>query len=390
MLYPQYLLPENRGAKIDLFPKIRNLRTEILWHIYHMIPSKKQIHSLIHWYSTIKRDFPWRKTIDPYLIWLSEIMLQQTRTEQGLPYYNKFTKRFPKVDKLASASEETILKMWEGLGYYSRARNLHKCAKVISHEMQGEFPLSYEGLLDLPGVGPYTAAAIGSFAFENPTPVLDGNVKRVVSRVLSLHSEIESKASKNALMDWLNLAIYHSKASTFNQAMMELGALVCTPRSPNCTECPINAGCSAFQNGNPSQFPIKLKKVKIKEWNLKWSAISTPKGWIMVQNFEGQIWKNLYRFPGELMEGENCLSNELPPLNCLGDLESIGNPFRITHLLSHRKLIIEVLFYRSPFADKLPSGYYYNPHQNLPVPVPVQKALDFISEQFSTPILQQK
>ena len=196
--------------------------------------------SLIHWYLQNKRDLPWRNTTDPYWIWLSEIMLQQTRVAQGLPYFLSFTEAFPTVFDLAKAEEEQVLKLWQGLGYYSRARNLHTTAKYIAFELNGKFPSTYKELLMLKGVGDYTAAAIASFSFDEPLAVLDGNVYRVLSRYFNVTSDISLPKTKIEFQQLAQEVLDKKNPALFNQAIMEFGALQCTPKNPNCESCPLN------------------------------------------------------------------------------------------------------------------------------------------------------
>lgn len=219
-----------------------------------------EIHQkLKFWFQKEGRDLPWRHTTDPYYIWLSEVILQQTRVEQGLPYYWKFIERFPHIQDLAQASEDEVFRLWQGLGYYSRAKSLLKTAQRIESTLQGIFPQSYSDLLALPGIGPYTAAAIASFAFNKPQPVLDGNVQRVVSRCIQLEEPVESKKGRSQMQEWLNQSMSHKDPATFNQSMMELGALICLPRNPLCSRCPIQEHCLAYQAGSPEGYPIKTE-----------------------------------------------------------------------------------------------------------------------------------
>ena len=218
---------------------------------------------LIQWYLQNKRDLPWRKTTNPYPIWLSEIMLQQTRVAQGLPYFLSFTEAFPTVRDLADAEEEQVLKLWQGLGYYSRARNLHATAKQVAYEMGGVFPGTYKELLTLKGVGEYTAAAIASIAYGEPVPVVDGNVFRVLSRYFDVETDIASPAAKKEFKELAAALLPKEQASLFNQAMMEFGALQCVPRNPDCGSCVFNDSCAALQKKKVDSLPVKLKKTKV-------------------------------------------------------------------------------------------------------------------------------
>ncbi|MBC7642470.1 MAG: A/G-specific adenine glycosylase, partial [Flavobacterium sp.] len=218
---------------------------------------------LIKWYLQHKRDLPWRKTYNPYLIWLSEIMLQQTRVAQGLPFYFRFTAAFPTVFDLANASEEQVLKLWQGLGYYSRARNLHKTAQIVAFEMNGIFPDNFSDLLKLRGIGDYTAAAIASFAYNEVVPVVDGNVFRVLSRYFDVHNDISIHSTKKIFSDLALEIMPKNNPATFNQAIMEFGALQCVPKNPNCLICPFNNSCAALQKNKIHLLPVKTKKIKV-------------------------------------------------------------------------------------------------------------------------------
>ena len=214
---------------------------------------------LTQWYLKNKRDLPWRHTQNPYLIWLSEIMLQQTRVAQGMPYFFSFAKAFPTVFELANASEEQVLKLWQGLGYYSRARNLHKTAQYVAFELNGEFPGTYKELLLLKGIGEYTAAAIASFSYNECVPVVDGNVFRVLSRYFDIETDIASSSAKKEFAALAFELMPKNNPALFNQAIMEFGALQCVPKNPDCQVCPLNHGCLALQKKKVNQLPVKSK-----------------------------------------------------------------------------------------------------------------------------------
>ena len=215
---------------------------------------------LIVWYKQNERDLPWRKTTDPYKIWLSEIILQQTRVAQGLNYYNKFLNKHPTIQSLAESSEKNILNLWQGLGYYSRARNLHFTAKYISKELNGKFPTKYQDILNLKGVGEYTAAAIASFSYQEVYPVIDGNVYRVLSRIFGVESAIDSTSGKKIFKKLATELIDNKNPDTYNQAIMEFGALQCKPKNPNCEDCPFLLECFAYKNKQITELPKKDKK----------------------------------------------------------------------------------------------------------------------------------
>ena len=222
------------------------------------------VNQLIRWYSHQKRDLPWRRTNNPYKIWLSEIILQQTRVNQGMPYYLNFVDKYPTVNDLAAAQEQEVLRLWQGLGYYSRARNLHSCAKMVVGEYDGQFPNKFEELLKLKGIGRYTAAAIASMAFNQVNAVVDGNVYRVLSRVFGLYDDIAETKSAKVFEKLANELIPKDQPGEFNQAIMDFGAIQCTPKSPACAICPLSDSCYAFNKGETEQLPVKTKKVKVK------------------------------------------------------------------------------------------------------------------------------
>nr|WP_321539525.1 A/G-specific adenine glycosylase [Flavobacterium piscinae] len=217
---------------------------------------------LIQWYLENKRDLPWRNTTNPYPIWLSEIILQQTRVAQGLPYYERFIETFPTVFDLANASEEQVLKLWQGLGYYSRGRNLHKTAQIIAFELNGTFPTTYTELLKLKGIGSYTAATIASFSQKEVVPVVDGNVFRILARYFDVETDISSATAKKEFTALANELIDSKQPDVFNQALMEFGALQCVPKNPNCSICVFKDSCAALQKKKVDLLPIKLKKRK--------------------------------------------------------------------------------------------------------------------------------
>jgi len=233
--------------------------------------------TLIYWYLQTKRDLPWRKTRDPYLVWLSEIILQQTRVSQGMSYYLTFSSIFPTVEDLANAEESKVLKMWQGLGYYSRARNLHFTAKYVSNELSGVFPTSYKELIKLKGIGDYTASAISSICFDEPAAVVDGNVYRVLSRFFKIETPINSTKGIKEFKDLAQSLLDATKPGVYNQAIMDFGALQCKPKSPNCYECPMSTNCIAFENKLVKQLPIKEKKLKIKKKYFNFFVFVTKK-----------------------------------------------------------------------------------------------------------------
>lgn len=251
---------------------------------------------IISWYEENKRDLPWRHTRDPYKIWLSEIILQQTRIVQGLPYYNRFVENFPDINSLASAKEDRVLRLWQGLGYYSRARNLHACAKKIKNELEGIFPQTFEGLKKLPGIGAYTAAAIASFAFHQPVAVVDGNVYRVLARVFGYDHDISSNEGKAFFYEKANKLIDAQQPDIFNQALMEFGAMQCTPQNPKCHSCIFIKSCIAYQKGMQGLLPVNEKKQVIKKRYFTYIVIECRGRLLMRKRQHGDIWNGLYDF----------------------------------------------------------------------------------------------
>ncbi|MEP5255809.1 MAG: A/G-specific adenine glycosylase [Winogradskyella arenosi] len=300
---------------------------------------------LILWYSDKKRDLPWRATNNPYTIWLSEIILQQTQIKQGLPYYEEFVANYPTVFDLAEASETSVLKLWQGLGYYSRARNLHTTAKHIAYELNGKFPDNYKDLLKLKGVGDYTASAIASIAFNEPAAVVDGNVYRVLSRYFGIDTPINTSAGIKEFKTLASSLILKDQPATYNQALMEFGALQCKPKNPNCEACPLNANCAALQHQRVGELPVKLKKTKIttKYFNFIVGIDQQQQTFIEQRTHKG-IWQNLYQFP--LIESDKSLSSEefhkLKLENSiLEDLTfdyALYNEVDVIHKLSHQHL----------------------------------------------------
>ena len=300
--------------------------------------------TLIYWYLQTKRDLPWRKTRDPYLVWLSEIILQQTRVSQGMSYYLTFSSVFPTVEDLANAEESKVLKMWQGLGYYSRARNLHFTAKYVSNELSGVFPTSYKELIKLKGIGDYTASAISSICFDEPAAVVDGNVYRVLSRFFKIETPINSTKGIKEFKDLAQSLLDTTKPGVYNQAIMDFGALQCKPKSPNCYECPMSTNCIAFENKLVKQLPTKEKKLKIKKKYFNFFVFVTKKNKTIFEERKGKgIWQGLYQFP--LIETINEVHVEdldnLPDFQALVPENAVIQLFNensIIHKLSHQHL----------------------------------------------------
>jgi A/G-specific adenine glycosylase len=299
--------------------------------------------TLINWYLQNKRNLPWRNTKNPYNIWLSEIILQQTRVAQGLPYYLNFVKAFPTVHDLASASEEQVLKIWQGLGYYSRARNLHTTAKFISNELSGVFPNNYKDLLKLKGVGEYTAAAIASISFNENIAVVDGNVFRVLARYFGIESDIAKPKTKKEFQELANSFLPIGKAAVFNQALMEFGAIQCKPKNPDCSNCKLNSSCFALQKNKTNDLPVKSKQIKIKKRFLNFIILKdSQNNFTIEKRTEDGIWKNLYQFPLFEIEKKTALTNIVKQLksNYSTSQIKVFNEKPIIHKLSHQHLHI--------------------------------------------------
>ncbi len=259
------------------------------------IPHFRQ--SLLSWAAGIDRPLPWKGERDPYRIWLSEILLQQTRAAQGMPYYLRFVERFPSVEALAAAEDDEVMKLWEGLGYYARARNLLKTARIVAHDMSGRFPGTYEELLALPGIGAYTAAAIASFAYDAPHAVLDGNVFRVLSRFLGIAEPVDTTEGRRYFAELAQEALDQTQPAAYNQAIMDFGAMCCTPKSPDCQRCPLQTQCAARQSGQVESLPVKSRSIVKRERYFHYLVVE-HEGKLCIQKRNGKdIWENLYEFP---------------------------------------------------------------------------------------------
>lgn len=300
------------------------------------------------WYLLNKRDLPWRNTDEPYKIWLSEIILQQTRVAQGLPYYLNFIETFPTLKDLAKAEEQTVLKLWQGLGYYSRARNMHHTAKYIYNELNEEFPKTYNDLIKLKGVGDYTASAISSFCYNEIQPVIDGNVYRVIARYFGITTPINTAKAKKVFKDIAFNLIALDKPGLFNQAIMEFGSLQCTPKKPNCGVCPVNDTCVALQKNQIAVLPKKKSKLKIKTRHFNYLVLENEEQQTIVNKRLGKgIWQNLYEFP--LVETQKNL-NHIELIEHIEFSRFVGEnyfflklltPKTIVHKLSHQHLHIK-------------------------------------------------
>ncbi|WP_366186524.1 A/G-specific adenine glycosylase [Flavobacterium ovatum] len=336
---------------------------------------------LISWYLQNKRDLPWRKTTNPYYIWLSEIMLQQTRVAQGMPYFSSFTTTFPTVFDLAKANEEQVLKLWQGLGYYSRARNLHKTAQYIAYDLNGKFPNNYNDLLKLKGVGEYTAAAIASFAYNEVVPVVDGNVFRVLSRYFDIETDITQASAKKEFTSLAAELIPQDNPAIFNQAIMEFGALQCVPKNPNCNNCIFNNSCLALQKKKVASLPVKSKKLKIRNRYFNYIVVEDEKNHTIIQKrTQKGIWHNLYEFPlieTEKEEGFEYISNKITKeLFEQNSIVSIleHNEKSIIHKLSHQHLHIK--FWGIKIKGKVEKGISQEDLTTFPVPIVIHNFIE--------------
>lgn len=308
-------------------------------------PSMKAFSTkIINWYQQNKRDLPWRNTKDPYFIWLSEIILQQTRVDQGMSYYLKFTQEFPSVKHLAKAENDKVMKLWQGLGYYSRARNLHSTAQIITNDHKGKFPDSFETILSLKGIGEYTASAIASFAFNKAHAVVDGNVYRVLSRVFGIETPIDSTTGKKAFNELANQLLDKKQPALHNQAIMEFGAMQCKPVNPNCTDCVLQSMCYAFEKKKVGELPIKEKKTKVRTRYFNYIVFHYKKDLIIHKRTGKDIWTSLYDFPliettTDQNEKEFLSSKEWKKLigNTKYIVKSVSKQHK--HILSHQKIM---------------------------------------------------
>lgn len=336
---------------------------------------------LTNWYSTNKRDLPWRRTKDPYSIWLSEIILQQTQVNQGLPYYEAFISNFPTVKDLAEASEKKVLKLWQGLGYYSRARNLHFSAKYIISHLEGVFPKNYKELLKLKGVGDYTASAIASICYEESVAVVDGNVYRVLARYYGIDTPINSTEGIKQFKRLAASLLPSSNLGDYNQAIMEFGAQQCKPKSPVCERCPLNSSCSANTTGTIKSLPVKLKKTKVTKKYFNFIvSISNDNKTLLTQRTGKGIWQQLYQFPlietgasaalETLLKHEN--SSEVIPKS-YNEIR-LFNETDIIHKLSHQELHIKFWVVKTSLSIK--NAVRWSDIKSYPVPAVIDRFIN--------------
>lgn len=337
---------------------------------------------IVEWYHHNKRNLPWRNTNDPYKIWLSEIILQQTRVSQGLPYYNNFIKTFPTVHSLASAPIKKVLRLWQGLGYYTRARNLHACAKQVVKNYHGVFPNTFEELITLPGIGDYTAAAIASICFHEPVAVVDGNVFRVLARVFGIETPVNTSRGKKQFTALANELISPKNPAEHNQAMMEFGALHCTPKNPDCSNCAFQASCIANKSNLQYVLPIKLKGKASTNRYFYYFVICNDQSLLMKPRKGDDIWKGLYDFylveknrPAKILN----IMNEDAILKKLKWSSSVITR-QYKHKLSHQTILCKFIVVqaqkRTFNSDKNLRFHTLKKIQNLPKPVLISRFLD--------------
>lgn len=332
--------------------------------------------AILSWYDQNKRDLPWRTSKNPYFIWISEVVLQQTRVEQGAPFYHRLLTAFPTVESLARADEQQVLLAWKGLGYYSRARNLHKAARQIMEFYGGTFPANYSELLKLPGIGSYTAAAISSICYNEPVAAVDGNIIRIVSRLLDLPDAVESAQTAKIIKEYANELLPADRPGDFNQGLMDLGSLICTPKSPTCLECPVMDVCLARVNNSQHLRPVKKPKKKAVNRFLLFK-VNTNQGKIqLVRQQKGSIWENLYLFPFDEYPSEEAFLSSLEPVNKV----LIGPSL---HVLSHQRLNYAVVIGETKLPQTSENWLTPDEIHELPTPILVPRILTRLENQLA-------
>lgn len=347
---------------------------------------------LLQWYEDNKRDLPWRDIASPYKIWLSEIILQQTRVDQGLDYYNRFISSFPDIQVLADAAVDDVLKVWQGLGYYTRARNLHATANTIVKDYGGIFPDSYEKLRLLKGIGDYTAAAVASFAFRKPVALVDGNVYRVITRLFDLHTPINTADGKKAVFRLASELLDKERPHIYNQAIMEFGALVCLPRNPRCTSCVLAVSCLSLQHGTTSALPVKKYRKKYRTRHFNYLVLTNQTTTLITKRNGKDIWNSLYEFPlieTDEEQGFETLITKEPWCHLLNNEPFLAGSTTYLHKLSHQQLICR--FFEVVSETELPqsSNFIRVPFAGLKkfaVPRIIDRYIDEISAKRKHPI----
>ncbi len=356
---------QTRGLHHNIYTKFTSMNDnksnrEIYW--FRQIHEKKTKirRAMLRWFTKHARDLPWRRSRDPYPVWLSEIMLQQTRVETAIPYFERFMTEFPTIESLAQAKEDRVLKLWEGLGYYSRARNLHLAAKVIVKEYGGQFPKASRELSAIPGIGRYTAGAIASIAFGEQTPVLDGNVKRVFSRLFRIEECIDEGPVIQQLWELAELLVPRERPGDFNQALMELGARICIPRNPDCPQCPVKAVCKAFAQDVQKTLPIRRQRKAVPHHHIVAAAIRKNGRYLLGKRPPKSMLGGLWEFPGGKVENgethEDALKRELQEELEI-DIEVGDNVISVNHAYSHFSITLHV--YRCEHIAGKPQKHYH-------------------------------
>tara|TARA_A100001011_G_scaffold399485_1_gene508339 strand:+ start:306 stop:1352 length:1047 start_codon:yes stop_codon:yes gene_type:complete len=337
---------------------------------------------ILEWFEENRRPFPWRENTNPYNVWLSEVILQQTRAVQGLPYYMRLVSAFPTVEDLANASEDEIMRLWQGLGYYSRVRNLHATAKKITKQYNGKFPKDFTTIKNFKGIGDYTASAISSICFDQEQAVVDGNVYRVLSRIYGIDQPVDSSGAYKLFKQKAQILMKGSSPGNFNQALMEFGALQCVPQNPNCKDCIFGSSCIAFQQGKVSLLPIKSKKVKVKDRYLHYLVLLDASKNTLIERRKGKgIWQNLYQFPLIETQKKQDYLDEIQ-IKALLAKHKIGADFEITkwndqpifHKLTHQHL--EINFWIVNLSQNSNLVTEIGSIQNYPMPRILQKFRD--------------
>lgn len=326
--------------------------------------------NVVLWYNKNRRDLPWRNTTDPYIIWLSEIILQQTRVDQGMPYFYRFAEAYPTVAHFAAATEDEVLKLWQGLGYYSRGRNMLKTAQLVQQKFDGKFPTGYNDLISLKGIGEYTAAAISSFSVNQAKAVVDGNVSRVIARYIGISEPINSTKGKKLFQQLADELLNKQQPGLHNQAMMEFGALQCKPKSPDCSVCPVNQGCYAFKHNKVNELPVKLKTVKIRDRYFNYFLIADNDNVLLNKRGDNDIWANMYDLPlietDQLYPTEQLFASE-DIISTFGSVPKIISVSPLQkHILTHQH--IHARFYHIYLEQNifdLKSTYFFTNVKNL-------------------------
>lgn len=332
--------------------------------------------AILEWYDQNKRNLPWRDSKNPYFIWISEVVLQQTRVEQGAPFFHRLIEAFPSVQALAAATEQEVLTVWKGLGYYSRARNLHKAAQEIITAHSGVFPSDFLALKKLPGVGEYTAAALSSISFNKAIAAVDGNVIRVVSRLLDLSDPVDTSQTSRTIKEFANEILSPTRPGDFNQAMMDFGSMVCTPKSPSCASCPLATVCLARINNTQHLRPVKKPKKKAINRFLLFK-VQLQEGKIrMIQQQKGSIWENLFLFPFDEFSSEAAFLAQISQ-----ESQVINN--RAIHVLSHQRLHYAVVMTQEHTSSNHEFWFSRDELYDLPTPILVPRILTRVENQLA-------